>query len=104
MRAVQGAGALPTGVYYGVHEQGVVYPLSLTYLKHGDTSKTRRTRLSRRERTKAYVTKGKRKCNAVLRRIYVFRLCRANEFRVKRGDASSSRRRSIADRSVLKRT
>ena len=34
-----------------------------------DTSKTRRARISRRERTYAYVTEGKRKLDDVLRRI-----------------------------------
>ena len=41
--------------------------------KCGDTSKTRKARIFRRERTWTYVTKKKRKPDAVLRRIYAFR-------------------------------
>ena len=53
---------------------GFVSPV-LTGKTKQDTRKTRRTRISRRERTYAYVTKGKRKFDAVFRRrFFVLRL------------------------------
>ena len=45
---------------------GFVSPV-LTGKTKQDARKTRRTRISRRERTYAYVTKGKRKLDAVFR-------------------------------------
>jgi len=50
------------------------FPLAV---KRGDASKTRKTRIFRRERTYAYVTEKKRKFDDVLRSIYAFYINRA---------------------------